>query len=110
MLNNSVFVHVSSGTSNESSEAAILKEHLFGAMEEPAKLALEVGEVSSPFGTCCDVIGGRDESAVGVIRGVLHQGGKRVFLRVFKNLYPLSLHACLTRFAVSSYELHLHVL
>ena len=39
MLNSSVFVHVFSGISNESSEAAILKELLFGAMEEPAKSA-----------------------------------------------------------------------
>ena len=110
MLNNSVFVHVSSGISTESSEAAILEEHLFGAMEESAKLAWEVDEVSSPFGTHCDVIGGRDESAVGVIRGVLRQGSKRAFRRVFENQYPLSLHACLTCFAVSSYKLHLGVL
>ena len=110
MLNNSIFVHVSSGISNESSEAAILKEHLFGKMEEPAKLAREVGEVWSPFGAHCDVIGGRDESAVGVICGGLHQGGKKAFRHAFENQYPLSLHACLTRSAVSSYELHLLVL
>ena len=43
MLNNFVFVHVSYGISNENSEAAFLKELLFRAMEELAKLAREVG-------------------------------------------------------------------
>ena len=108
MLNNSIFVHVSSGISNESSEAAILKEYLFGTMEEPAKLVRVVGEVSSLFGMHCDIIGGRDRSAVRVIRGV--RGSKRAFPRAFKNQYPLTLHACLTCFAVSPYELHLRVL
>ena len=110
MLNNFVFVHVSSGISKESLEAAFLKELLFGSMEVLGKLAWEVGEVSHPFGVHCDVIGGRYESAVRVIRGVLRQGGKRAFHRAFENQYPLSLHACLTRFAISSYELQLRVL
>ena len=48
-----------------------MKEHPFGPPEKLAKLAWEVGKVSSPFGTRCDIIGRRDESAVGVVRGGL---------------------------------------
>ena len=101
-LNNSILVHVSSGIFNESSEAAILEEHLSGVLEELAKLAREVGDASSLLSARCDVFGGREELAV----GVLHQGSKRAFRRAFERQYPLRLAADTKCFAVSSYELH----
>ena len=73
-----------------------MEELLSGVLEELVKLAREVGDASGLLGARCDVIGGRDESAVGVFYGVLRQGGKRVFRRPFERQYPLSLAADMT--------------
>ena len=67
-----------------------MEENNSGVLEE---LAWEVGDASGPLGARCDVIGGRDESAIGVSYGVLRQGGMRVLRRVFERQYPLSLAA-----------------
>ena len=48
------------------------KENISSALKE---LTREFGDVSGSLGARCDVIGGRDESAVGVLR----QGSTRVF-------------------------------
>ena len=88
ILINPVFVHVSSDFFNESTEAAILEESISGALEE---LAREVGDTSGPLGACCDIIGGRDESAVGVFYRVWRQGGMRAFAARSNGSIPLAL-------------------
>ena len=79
-----------------------MEENISGALEE---LAQEVGDASGPLGACCDVIGGRDKSAVGVFCGVLRQGGTRILAaRPFGSI-PFGSDACRTQVNVSSDEL-----